>query len=104
MDETALPKRFHLLRHKDVSGVSGEGTIAEGVAWSSGAVALHWPGHPQATSLWANMRDVLHAHGHNGLTEIVWIDESPDTSSVAPAQPKQPLRDGRGWPVSEPKC
>src|SRR5579872_1239536 len=36
------PRRFVLVRHEDVSGVSGTGVVAEGVAFSNGVVALQW--------------------------------------------------------------
>lgn len=97
-NEWGLPRRFHLKRNRDVSGVSGVGIVAEGAVWSSGAVALHWPGRPQATSVWASIDDLVTAHGHNGATEVVWIDDRPQIESVAFKQPEQPERDGRGWP------
>lgn len=67
------PRPFHLVRHEDPSGVSGTGVVAEGAVWSSGSVALHWPGHPRATSVWASLDDLLAAHGHGGSTEIRWL-------------------------------
>ena len=75
-DESALraPSRFHLVRHRDVSGISGTGVVAEGVVWSSGAVALHWPGSPQATSIWSGIDSLLAVHGHDGATQVRWID------------------------------
>jgi hypothetical protein len=69
-----LPSRFHLVRHRDLSGVSGTGVVAEGVVWSSGAVALHWPGRPRATSIWSSVDDLLAVHGHGGATKVQWID------------------------------
>jgi hypothetical protein len=94
-----LPRRFHLLRHDDVSEVSGTGVVAEGVLWSSGAVALHWPGYPSATSVWAEIYSLIAAHGHGGATEVVWLDDGPEFSVAAFEQPRQPDRDSRGWPV-----
>jgi hypothetical protein len=75
MSRMTAPRRFHLLRHADPSGVSGTGVVAEGTQWTSGAVALHWPGYPPSTSIWAGLDELLAAHGHNGLTEVRWIDE-----------------------------
>lgn len=92
------PRRFHLVRRKDPSGVSGTGVVAEGAVWSSGAVALHWPGHPRATSVWGSLEDLVAAHGHNGSTVVEWLD-CPD--EVVPL-PDQPARDGRGWPILRP--
>ncbi|GAA3153037.1 hypothetical protein JOF29_008709 [Kribbella aluminosa] len=95
----SLPRRFLLVRHKDISGVSGTGLVAEGTLWSSGAVALHWPGHPSATSVWSGILDLIAAHGHDGATEIEWIDDGPDISASSLKQPKQPERDSKGWPI-----
>lgn len=100
--EWKLPRRFQLLRNEDISGVSGTGVVAEGAVWSSGAVALHWPGYPQATSVWASIYDLIAAHGHDGATEVVWIDEGPSVSPAALEQPKQPPRDSKGWPILDP--
>jgi hypothetical protein len=91
------PRRFHLVRLEDPTGVSGTGTVAEGAVWSSGAVALHWPGYPRSTSVWSGLDELLAAHGHDGLTEIKWLDGSEGRSPLAP--PEQPSRDGRGWPL-----
>lgn len=48
MSPTA-PRTFVLNRHRDISGVSGTGLVAEGVVWSDGAVALRWPGDNPTT-------------------------------------------------------
>ena len=96
--ECKLPRRFHLFRKVDVSGVSGTGVVAEGAVWSSGAVALHWPGHPRATSVWASIHDVMEAHGHEDATEVRWLDDG-ETMRAALDETKQPERDSRGWPV-----
>lgn len=77
---TAVPalrtRRFKLIRHTDVSGVSGTGVVAEGVEWSDGSVALHWRGQYATTVVWENggIDAVLAIHGHHGTTEIVWDD------------------------------
>ena len=91
MDTTTPPRRFHLVRHRDVSGVSGTGIVAEGAVWSSGWVALHWPGHPRATSVWASLDDLVIAHGHAGATEVRFLDEE----ASPPRDPHR--RDSRGW-------
>ena len=75
------PRQFWLVRHHDVSGVSGPGIVAEGTRWSSGQVALHWPGQPTATSLWASFEDLLAVHGDGSWTTIEWIDDGDDWHS-----------------------
>lgn len=94
------PRRFHLVRRSDTSGLSGIEVVAEGAEWSSGAVALHWPGHPRTTSVWANIRDVVEAQRHDGSTEVRWLDEG-DRRTVIDL-PDQPPRDARGWPILRP--
>lgn len=75
-------RRFELHRDEDVSGVSGTGVVAEGVAFSGdGPVALRWLSE-WPTSVVFHDRGVesLEAvHGHSGRTRIVWLDD------VAPA-------------------
>ena len=72
-----VPHRFRLHRHRDPSGVSGTGDVAEGVEFSDGAVAVRWLGEHPSTAAWGATDDVLHIHGHNGQTEIRWIDDRP---------------------------
>ncbi|GAB3935667.1 hypothetical protein GCM10029976_046240 [Kribbella albertanoniae] len=91
MEISTPPRRFHLVRHRDVSGVSGTGIVAEGAIWSSGAVALHWPGRPRATSVWASLDDLRIVHGHEGATEVRFLD----TDVGAGAEPYR--SDSRGW-------
>ena len=70
------PRLFHLIRHADVSGVSGTGTVAEGVVWSDGAVSLRWRGQWPATSAWeGGLEAVLAVHGHSGATEVRWLTD-----------------------------
>ena len=70
-------RRFELHRDEDVSGISGTGVVAEGVAFSDGGpVALRWTSE-WPTSVVFHDRGVesLEAvHGHNGRTRIVWLD------------------------------
>jgi hypothetical protein len=70
-----LVRHSQLVRHSDVSGVSGAGTVAEGVEWSDGSVTLRWRGRWPVTSAWEGGIDaVLAVHGHNGTTEVHWLD------------------------------
>jgi hypothetical protein len=73
---TLTPRRFRLLRHADVSGVSGTGVVAEGVEWSDGSVALHWRGRWPTTTVYEDggIEAILGIHGHQGLSEILWDD------------------------------
>lgn len=67
-------RRFVLLRHEDVTGISGTGVIAEGVEFSDGSVALRWPSHRPSTVMWESVNDAISIHGHHGRTVICWID------------------------------
>ena len=68
-------RRFVLVREHDVSGVSGVGLVAEGVRFSNGVVSLHWLRDPGAIALYDTIGDLLAVHGHNGHTEVQWLDE-----------------------------
>ena len=76
------PRLFQLVRHTDVSGVRGTGTLAEGVEWSDGAVTLRWRGRWPTTSVWDGGIDALLAvHGRNGRTQIHWLTTPNHTAA-----------------------
>lgn len=72
-------KRFHLVRNKDISGVSGTGRVAEGVQFTDGTAALKWLVAPKSTGFYNSISDVIQVHDHRGTgnengTHIEWID------------------------------
>ena len=69
-------RRFILERHEDATGVSGIGTVAEGIEFTDGIVVLQWiVGDFRSISTWVQgIEAVREIHGHDGLTEVVWID------------------------------
>lgn len=67
-------RRFHLYRAKDVSGVSGVGTVAEGIEFHDKQAALSWFGQHHCVSIWPSTEDIIAIHGHEGSTIIVWED------------------------------
>ena len=70
-----LFRRFHLYRHHDETGVSGPGIVAEGIQYRDGCIAMRWCVNPaRSTTVYTNHDDVTTIHGHDGKTEIVWID------------------------------
>ncbi|MDV7194592.1 hypothetical protein [Mycolicibacterium fortuitum] len=70
-----MARRFVLERAEDVSGVSGTGTVAEGIAFSDGRVALRWiVGDHRSTVTWDSIESVEKVHGHNGATTVRWVD------------------------------
>lgn len=79
---------FRLVRHTDPSGVQGTGTLAEGVEWSDGAVALRWRGPWPSTTTWDGGVDaVLAVHGTGGRTQIHWLPGAPAAVARTPARP-----------------
>lgn len=68
-------RTFTLQREHDVSGVSGTGTVADGVTFDDGVTVLHWRGERRSTVVWPTLNDVEAIHGHGGATKIVWDDE-----------------------------
>ncbi|GAA1711892.1 hypothetical protein GCM10009745_70010 [Kribbella yunnanensis] len=90
-------RRFRLIRHHDVSGVSGTGPVAEGVQFTDGAVALRWYGDYPTTTVWDGIESVVAIHGHGGATEVEWLDDEsgPDPG---PALPPRETLAARPWP------
>lgn len=66
--------RFNLFRNEDVSGVSGVGVVAEGVMFTDGTAALRWLGRLNSTAIYNSMEELEEIHGHQGATEVHWID------------------------------
>lgn len=69
-------RTFVLERDVDVSGVSGEGVVAEGIEFSDGTVALRWTSDWPTSVVFHDrgMESVEAIHGHGGATRIVWTD------------------------------
>ena len=90
-------RRFRLIRHHDVSGVSGTGPVAEGVQFTDGAVALRWYGDYPTTTVWDGIDSVVAIHGHGGATEVEWIDSDPGPDPDLQLPPRETLPP-RPWP------
>lgn len=71
-------RRFELIRHEDVSGVSGTGAVAYGVMFADGWVAMQWVVSAPAISIWPSVPAMLAIHGHDGCTVVRWIDRFSD--------------------------
>lgn len=65
-------RTFTLLRERDVSGISGVGTVAEGIQFTDGTVVMRWLTEKASTVVWANLDDAMAIHGHSGDTTVVW--------------------------------
>lgn len=70
----AAPRLFTLERDHDVTGVSGTGTVADGVLWPDETVSIRWRGDRPSTVFWDSLEHAEHVHGHEGATRIVWAD------------------------------
>ena len=67
-------KRFLLVRTEDVSGISGTGTVAEGILFSDGRAVLRWVTRLRSVAVYDSMEDVEAIHGHDGRTTVQWVD------------------------------
>ena len=67
-------RRFILQRHRDPTGVSGVGWVAEGVQFTDGRCALRWRLAIAAGAFYDSIEDLCAIHGHNGATEIHFLD------------------------------
>lgn len=65
-------RRFHLQRDEDATGTSGIGTVAEGVVFANGKVALSWLTPISSVAIYDAIGHVEHIHGHGGKTRVVW--------------------------------
>ena len=72
-------RRFILFRIKDATGVSGTGVVAEGTVFTDGLSVIHWLREPYAMSVYPTLYDVIAVHGHEGGTQITFIDENEMT-------------------------
>jgi hypothetical protein len=67
-------KVFLLERNQDVSGISGTGIVAEGCLFETGEAVVHWFGAHSSINIYKSLDDILHVHGHNGATKVVFRD------------------------------
>lgn len=63
---------FDLYRDEDLTGVSGVGTVAQGVEFDDRTCALRWKTECRSTALYANIEDLERVHCHHGKTRIIF--------------------------------
>lgn len=68
-------RRFLLVRERDLTGVSGIGIVAEGAMFSDGRSVLHWLREPYAVGMYQSISDLIAVHGHEGATQVQFIDQ-----------------------------
>lgn len=71
-------RRFVLLRHRDINGVSGTGIVADGVEFPGGEVVVRWRGKSPSINIYQSLKSVDAVHSHKGATEIIMIDDWPE--------------------------
>ena len=64
-------KTYWLVRDKDISGVSGTGTVAEVVQFESGKCVVAWMTEKKSVAVYDSLDDVKAIHGHDGNTRLV---------------------------------
>jgi hypothetical protein len=69
-------RRFKLVRTTDITGVSGTGHVADGVAFDDGVVVLRWRSEWPTSVVFHDrgVEAVEKIHGHGGATRIQWMD------------------------------
>lgn len=77
MSPDPIVRTFKLVRHEDISGVSGLGTVAVGAQFPTGRCILEWlPGKVDVRSfnIYLSVQEIEEVNGHDGKTQIVWDD------------------------------
>jgi hypothetical protein len=64
---------FELHRKVDVSGVSGEGVIAEGAMFSDGTCAMRWLTSWPTSIPYDSPEHIVSIHGHGDHTKLRWL-------------------------------
>ncbi|EST22801.1 hypothetical protein [Streptomyces niveus] len=86
--EDLRPARFVLRRHDDVTGISGEGSVADGVMWPDRTASVRWRGEHPSIVFWDRGRaSVEFVHGHVGATEVRFLDSLDEPVDPAPTGP-----------------
>ena len=71
----AVVRPFVLRRLADVSGVSGTGIVVAGTEFGkNGWVAMTWLGDKSSYCWYPSVKTMMAVHGHDGQTELVWLD------------------------------
>jgi len=76
-------KLFELRRREDESGISGTGTVAQGVIFDNGWCALTWLTEHTSVAFYTSIAEVTAIHGHGGKTKVVQIADC-DMAKVNP--------------------
>jgi hypothetical protein len=84
-------RTFVMRREFDVSGVSGTGTVVEGVQFSTGVVVVHWLTPPQrgSISVWDSIDQFLdiHVRPHPANRTVLEFDDGEVQTWARAPQP-----------------
>lgn len=69
---------FNLQRNIDETGISGTGTVAEGVEFSDGKCAMRWLTTTASTGFYDNVKQLEQIHGHGGKTQVVFLEQESE--------------------------
>ncbi len=86
------PKLFAMVRHNDVSGVSGTGRVLDGVVFPNGKVVVCWRHTISSMGTYDSFEifKTIHIDSHpTNNTEIVWLTEPPFEDLVVEENPKR---------------
>ena len=61
-----------MVRHEDVTGISGTGVIAEGTQYESGKCTLAWLTVYKSIGVYDSIEELKAIHGHGGKTDVVF--------------------------------
>lgn len=70
-DPPADVRWYTLERHRDVTGISGTGSVADIAVLPNGEAVMKWHGDRSSLVLYRNLDDLISIHGHEGSTEVV---------------------------------
>lgn len=71
--QPATMRVFNMVRHTDVSGVSGTGVVAQVIEFSNGRAVINWTRPPHATTVYLSLEDLLSVHSHGGSTQLLQV-------------------------------
>lgn len=67
---------YNLVRHHDVTGVSGEGQVGTVVEFDDGHTVLHWDTETPSTTVYTDIRHITALHGHGGASTLELYDNT----------------------------
>lgn len=67
---------YSLMRHHDVTGISGEGHVGTVVEFDDGHTVLHWDTATPSTTVYTDIRHITALHGHEGASTLEPLDSA----------------------------